>query len=63
MNYKCPKCDTELTWDSKNPNRPFCSDTCKNADFIAWANEENALPGSPDYDEMFSKDLEDANHH
>lgn len=58
MNYNCPKCETSLVWDNNNPHRPFCSEQCKNKDFIAWANEENTLPGDAEMDEVFSGDLE-----
>jgi len=51
MNHKCPKCQINLVWDTNNPNRPFCSERCKNIDFIAWANEENALAAEPSLDD------------
>lgn len=51
MNYACPKCKTALIWDSNNPFRPFCSERCKNIDFVAWANEENAIPAEHNFDE------------
>ena len=60
MLYKCPKCQTELEWDSKNPNKPFCSERCKNHDLIAWANEENRVPGSPEWDDILSSEIEAA---
>ncbi|HEY9032353.1 MAG TPA: DNA gyrase inhibitor YacG [Pseudomonadales bacterium] len=56
--YNCPGCGTALTWDKNNPHRPFCSEQCKNRDFIAWANEENRLPGSSVYDDILSNDLD-----
>ncbi|MGJ8687373.1 MAG: DNA gyrase inhibitor YacG [Spongiibacteraceae bacterium] len=55
----CPSCKATTPWDSANPSRPFCSAQCKNQDFIAWANEENTIPGSPVYADMLSEDLLD----
>jgi endogenous inhibitor of DNA gyrase (YacG/DUF329 family) len=54
----CPHCKTELVWDSSNPFRPFCSDSCKSHDLIAWANEEHNIPGDPLHDDVLSRDLE-----
>ncbi len=56
--YSCPACKTELAWDPKNPNRPFCSDTCKNKDFIDWANQEHSIAGSPTFDDIMSEQLD-----
>lgn len=58
MLYQCPHCTVTMEWNPDNPYRPFCSEQCKNKDFIAWANEENRLPGSPDFDDLFSDDLD-----
>lgn len=58
MQYACPHCETELEWNPENPWRPFCSERCKNNDFIAWANEDNRLPGNSDFDDLLSGDLE-----
>lgn len=58
MKYPCPKCKTDLEWDSQNPNKPFCSERCKNHDLVAWANEKNKFPGSPDWDDILSGDIE-----
>lgn len=54
---KCPCCGTEITWSSDNPNRPFCSETCKNKDFVGWANEEHIIEGNTMYDDLLSDDL------
>ncbi|GAB3371880.1 DNA gyrase inhibitor YacG [Spongiibacter taiwanensis] len=56
--YACPGCKTSIVWDSANPAKPFCSEKCKNQDFIAWANEDHAIPGSPVYEDILSSDLE-----
>lgn len=56
---ECPGCKTAIPWSTDNPHRPFCSEQCKNKDFVAWANQENAMPGNPDYEDMFSNELPD----
>lgn len=53
----CPACKTKIEWSTGNPNRPFCSDRCRNKDFVAWANEENVMPGNSVYDDLLSDDL------
>lgn len=58
MEHECPNCKTKLQWDSNSPHRPFCSEQCKNKDFIAWANEENKFPGTPEYDNFLSDELD-----
>ncbi len=60
MKYQCPNCKTELEWNNNNTHRPFCSDRCKNKDLIAWANEENTIAGSADFDDVHSADLDNA---
>ena len=54
---KCPGCGAELAWDTTNPHRPFCSERCKNADFIGWAKEEHRIGGDTDYDDALSDEL------
>lgn len=56
--YQCPGCETQVIWSSDNPWRPFCSESCKNKDFIAWANEEKRIPGHPDFDDLMSEELQ-----
>jgi endogenous inhibitor of DNA gyrase (YacG/DUF329 family) len=58
MQYKCPSCEAEITWDTNNEFRPFCSAQCKNKDFIGWANEEHVMAGSSLYDDVLSNDIE-----
>lgn len=53
----CPTCQTAVKWSQDNPNRPFCSERCRNQDFVAWANEENRVPGNQMYDDLLSGDL------
>lgn len=59
---KCPACGTEVAWSKENPNRPFCSSRCKDKDFIAWANEEQVIAGSSDYDDILSEDISPTRH-
>lgn len=54
----CPACQTKVKWSSTNPNRPFCSERCKNIDFVGWANEEQKMPGNSIYDDVLSNDLD-----
>lgn len=53
----CPSCKTKTEWRTDNPHRPFCSDSCRNKDFIAWAEEDRSMAGNSSYDEVFSGDL------
>jgi endogenous inhibitor of DNA gyrase (YacG/DUF329 family) len=49
----CPSCKAEIIWSTDNPWRPFCSESCKNKDFIGWAKEEHRIPtddGDENYD-------------
>ncbi len=54
---KCPTCKTLITWTKNNPHRPFCSECCRNKDFVAWANEENVMEGNSLYEDLMSEDL------
>jgi len=51
----CPGCHQKIIWSNTNAFRPFCSESCKNKDFVGWANEEKKLSGS-EYDDLFSED-------
>ncbi|MDB6061850.1 MAG: hypothetical protein JWM78_1953 [Verrucomicrobiaceae bacterium] len=55
---KCPSCGADVIWSEVSPNRPFCSEQCKNKDFIAWANEKQRISGDSNYDDVLSDDLE-----
>lgn len=35
----CPACKKKTAYDASNPYRPFCASSCKDQDFIAWAEE------------------------
>lgn len=54
---KCPTCHAEVVWSEENPHRPFCSERCRNKDFVDWANEEHRIGGNNDYDDLLSDDL------
>jgi endogenous inhibitor of DNA gyrase (YacG/DUF329 family) len=51
---ECPSCQITIEWSDKYPERPFCSASCKNKDFIGWANEDQRIAGTPSYDDIFS---------
>ncbi|MGK0500793.1 MAG: endogenous inhibitor of DNA gyrase (YacG/DUF329 family) [Oceanicoccus sp.] len=54
----CPNCKALSKWHSDNPNRPFCSESCRNKDFIGWANEKKVMKGNAIYDGVLSNDLD-----
>lgn len=55
---ECPSCKSQVEWNEKSEYRPFCSESCKNKDFLAWAEEEQRIPGNPSYDDILSGDLD-----
>ena len=57
LTVKCPGCKAEVRWASDNIHRPFCSEQCKNKDFIAWSQEELKISGNSVYDDLLSGDL------
>lgn len=54
---KCPSCGADVPWNASSPQRPFCSERCRNQDFIAWANESQVIGGDAGYDDVLSEDL------
>jgi uncharacterized protein len=47
---RCPTCRKTTAWDD-NPQRPFCSVTCRLVDLGVWLDEGYAMPGeAPDAD-------------
>jgi endogenous inhibitor of DNA gyrase (YacG/DUF329 family) len=52
----CPRCGEKTVWSDTNEHRPFCSDRCKNSDFIAWANEEQKISEDNDYSDFMTED-------
>jgi endogenous inhibitor of DNA gyrase (YacG/DUF329 family) len=55
---QCPNCKIDVVWSEDSPFRPFCSERCRNTDFIGWANEEHQLPGDISMDDLMSEDIE-----
>ncbi|GAA6166281.1 DNA gyrase inhibitor YacG [Sessilibacter corallicola] len=55
---QCPNCQTSITWSDEFPDRPFCSERCKLIDLGEWASENHKIPGSPNYDDVLSGDLD-----
>lgn len=45
LEYPCPRCQKRVVWKSDNAFRPFCSEVCKQIDLGAWAQEEYAIAG------------------
>jgi endogenous inhibitor of DNA gyrase (YacG/DUF329 family) len=58
LTVKCPSCGTAVTWTEQSLYRPFCSERCRNSDFIGWANQEQVIGGDSRYDDVLSDDLE-----
>ncbi len=42
LTVTCPCCKQPAAWHN-NAFKPFCSERCKNKDFIGWANEDYKL--------------------
>ncbi|MEH6551371.1 MAG: DNA gyrase inhibitor YacG [Pseudomonadales bacterium] len=57
IKLNCPRCGAQKTWDKTDPYRPFCSASCKNSDFIAWANEDQVIAGEDELNDVMSEDL------
>ena len=58
LTLECPGCKVSLVWRTDNPWRPFCSEQCRNRDFVGWANEQHVIGGSSLYDDILSGELE-----
>ncbi|MGI9275941.1 MAG: DNA gyrase inhibitor YacG [Endozoicomonas sp.] len=58
VTVKCPKCGKSVEWKKDNLYRPFCSERCKLIDLGAWASEEHAIPGAPDFDDLMSDEID-----
>ena len=54
----CPTCQKRVKWTPRNPDRPFCSERCRLIDLGAWADEQHAIPGDQDTDDVLSEDLD-----
>ncbi|MDX9873380.1 MAG: dephospho-CoA kinase [Spongiibacteraceae bacterium] len=57
LTVNCPGCGAKVTWGPASPFRPFCSERCRNEDFIGWAEGERVIPGDPTFDDLLSGDL------
>ena len=58
MKVKCPTCSKEVVWTAEAKDRPFCSESCKLIDLVAWADESHAIPGKSAEEEMLSEQWE-----
>lgn len=45
---RCPRCGGDSLYSLDNAYRPFCSASCKNIDFGAWASEAYRVEAKPD---------------
>lgn len=45
---RCPRCGGDSLYSTDNRYRPFCSASCKNIDFGAWASEAYRVAAAPD---------------
>ena len=43
---RCPYCRKQIRWES-SPERPFCSERCRQADLGNWAMERYRIAGEP----------------
>lgn len=41
--HKCPICSTEVLQRS---SMPFCGDSCRDIDFLAWSKQSYSITGS-----------------
>ena len=44
---QCPTCKSSVIWGEASPQRPFCSERCKQIDLGAWASDGYVLQGKP----------------
>ncbi|PKO37179.1 MAG: DNA gyrase inhibitor YacG [Betaproteobacteria bacterium HGW-Betaproteobacteria-6] len=43
---RCPQCGEDALWAPENPNRPFCSERCKQIDLGCWASDAYRIGGA-----------------
>lgn len=58
LTVNCPSCGVKVVWASTLRSRPFCSERCRNQDFIGWADQQHIIPGDPTFDDLLSDDLQ-----
>jgi uncharacterized protein len=56
----CPRCKKQTQYQG-NPNRPFCSDRCRNIDLGNWASEKYAVPVESSNEDQSQSEFEDQN--
>lgn len=54
----CPTCNKRVKWTQSNPDRPFCSERCRLIDLGAWADEQHAIPGDTQADDILSSEVD-----
>ena len=58
MKVKCQTCNIDVSWNSDQQIRHFCSDRCLKIDFGDWATESFKIAGEIAFDEIeFDDDL------
>ncbi|MCY4044517.1 MAG: DNA gyrase inhibitor YacG [Cellvibrionales bacterium] len=48
----CPNCQTKIQYRKDNPFRPFCSERCKNSDFLGWTEEKHRIEDKLPFSEL-----------
>ncbi|MEW6165615.1 MAG: DNA gyrase inhibitor YacG [Pseudomonadota bacterium] len=48
----CPTCGAAVAWEANNPQRPFCSERCRQIDLGAWANDSYRIAAEAPADEF-----------
>ena len=55
---RCPQCGEDGLWAPENPNRPFCSERCKQIDLGCWASDSYRIGGAVSDEEAGSPGLD-----
>jgi len=55
---RCPQCGEDALWAPENPNRPFCSERCKQIDLGCWASDSYRIGGAVSDEEAGSPGLD-----
>lgn len=59
---RCPRCGGDAVYSVDNAYRPFCSASCKNIDFGAWASEAYRVEATPDPNDPDAEPPPDTTH-